>query len=1182
MTAMQVDRRSTIRAALLAGLVSLASGCGGGGGSAANIMPTAAFAATPISGLATPAVQFDGSASTDPDGTVVSWQWTFGDGSTGSGSVIQHSYATAGTYTATLTVTDNQGGTASSTVVVSATVNATPNTPPTALFSANPGGGIAALPVNFDASAATDPDGTIVSWQWAFGDGSTGSGSVIQHSYATAGTYTATLTVTDDRGGTAVATVNIIVAANTPPLAVLNANTVAGFAPLTVQFDGSASTDADGTIVSWQWAFGDGSTGSGSTLQHIYATAGTYTATLTVTDDHGGTAVATTNITATLNTPPLAVLNANTVEGFAPLTVQFNGNASTDADGPIAGYLWNFGNGDSAAIAAATALYSSAGQYTAQLTVTDGGGVTASATTTVYVATTADSFTLAGALSVPDTLFADCDTAGGGIPGCNQSVANAQPLPAPAIVGGYAALASDASDYFSVALAGGETISLFVADSSPTNNIDLKLYDASGTTLVVQSANTNTARESLGVPAAGNYIVQVESVAGSSNYVLSIGTATASTAGEFVDGEFIAHFTQLRVPWRIDAQREARSAELDLEVIGGNADTPMLLRDRTRPRTLQRSLDKHAQATLARLRTHPDVAWVEPNRVRNSLGINATDTYYPLQWNLPLAHFPGAWEIDALHGSGAVVAVIDTGILATHPDLAGRITTGYDFISDPANANDGDGIDTDPADPGGDGIGRSTFHGSHVAGIIAANAQFVASAGNTGIAGAAPGAQVMPLRVIGRYGGTSYDIVQAIRYAAGLSNDSNTLPAAPADVINLSIGATGYSQAEQDAVTAARAAGVIVVAAGGNTGTNISIYPAAYVGATGVGAVTLDQRRAAYSTLGAHIDIAAPGGDNSADLDGNGFPDGILGTLADDSSGVLIAGYDFYQGTSMAAPHVAAVAALMKALSPTLTPAAFDSLLAAGDLTRDLGAGGRDDEYGMGLLDAEKALVATGLVSATPAAPVASPARVSLGATATQALVVVDNGGGGAMQVTSLSDDQPWLTVSTANIDPLTGLGSYLISVDRNTLANGIYTGTITFTTTAGALTVPVTLVVDASIPAATAGTLYVIVWDPVAQQTVTGSAGLAGSSTSFDLGSVIAGNYQVYAGTDNDNDGFICDPGEACGAWLTLDEPKLFPHVRNRTDLSFSIGYSTTLSTLSVNTQTAATTLPARGLPHK
>lgn len=186
------------------------------------------------------------------------------------------------------------------------------------------------------------------------------------------------------------------------------------------------------------------------------------------------------------------------------------------------------------------------------------------------------------------------------------------------------------------------------------------------------------------------------------------------------------------------------------------------------------------------------------------------------------------------------------------------------------------------------------------------------------------------------------------------------------------------------------------------------------------------------------------------------------------------------------------------------------------------------------------------------------------------------------MQITGVSDDQAWLTVSAANIDPLTGLGSYLISIDRNALANGIYTGTITFSSTAGTLNVPLTMVVDASIPAAAAGTLYVIVWDPVAQQTVTGSAGLAGGATSFDLGSVIAGNYQVYAGTDNDNDGFICDPGEACGAWLTLDEPKLFPHVRNRTDLSFSIGYSTPLGTLSFNTQTAATTLPARGFPHR
>ena len=168
------------------------------GGGSTNHAPTASFTATPVSGTAPLAVSFDASASTDSDGSIATYAWTFGDGASGSGKTAAHTYTSAGTFTATLTVTDNLGATGTSTKTI--TVSAPANRPPTASFTATPVTGTAPLAVSFDASASTDSDGSISSYAWTFGDGATGSGKTAAHTYTAAGTFTATLTVTDNLG----------------------------------------------------------------------------------------------------------------------------------------------------------------------------------------------------------------------------------------------------------------------------------------------------------------------------------------------------------------------------------------------------------------------------------------------------------------------------------------------------------------------------------------------------------------------------------------------------------------------------------------------------------------------------------------------------------------------------------------------------------------------------------------------------------------------------------------------------------------------------------------------------------------------------------------------------------------------------------------------------------------------
>ena len=197
----------------------------------------------------------------------------------------------------------------------------------------------------------------------------------------------------------------------------------------------------------------------------------------------------------------------------------------------------------------------------------------------------------------------------------------------------------------------------------------------------------------------------------------------------------------------------------------------------------------------------------EPNYYVHSTA-EPDDIFYEDQWNLSAINLPEAWEYTT-GSSNVVVAVVDTGVLMDHPDLAGQLTNdGYDFISDPDISLDGDGIDSNPDDPGDMMYGtHSSFHGTHCAGIVAA-----ASNNGIGVSGVAWETKIMPIRVLGDGGvGTTYDVLQGVLYAAGLENDSDTVPSQPADVISLSLGGDGG--ADQYVYNQVRAQGIIVVAA---------------------------------------------------------------------------------------------------------------------------------------------------------------------------------------------------------------------------------------------------------------------------------------------------------------------------------------------------------------------------------
>ncbi|MCP5049202.1 MAG: PKD domain-containing protein, partial [bacterium] len=264
-------------------------------GNVDNVPPVAAFSYEPQAPQAGDTVQFL-SESTDDDGTIVSHQWEFGDGGSSTNANPSHTYKDSGNYVVTLTVTDNQGGTG-------AISNSVPvNTDPTAFFTYSPGSPESGEDVTFDGSGSSDGDGDIRTYTWDFGDGTTGTGETASHTYTadTTTPFTVTLTVTDDLGGTGVTTRDVtVLGTNVPPVASFTFSPAAPTTGTTVFFNASSSTDEDGSIASYSWDFGNGSSTGGVSPSISYGTAGTYTVTLTVTDDRGGTNTVSQDVTVT-------------------------------------------------------------------------------------------------------------------------------------------------------------------------------------------------------------------------------------------------------------------------------------------------------------------------------------------------------------------------------------------------------------------------------------------------------------------------------------------------------------------------------------------------------------------------------------------------------------------------------------------------------------------------------------------------------------------------------------------------------------------------------------------------------------------------------------------------------------------------------------------------------------------
>ena len=375
-----------------------------------------------------------------------------------------------------------------------------------------------------------------------------------------------------------------------------------------------------------------------------------------------------------------------------------------------------------------------------------------------------------------------------------------------------------------------------------------------------------------------------------------------------------------------------------------------------------------AQALAKKVAADPDVEYAEADQMMQPT-LTPNDSYYANQWGYfaPVAgqmgaNLPAAWDI--VTGSASIyIAVIDTGI-RPHADLVGRYVGGYDFINTLSVANDGNLRDSDASDPGGwvaageCGTGsaarNSSWHGTHVAGTIAA-----ASNNGSGVTGINWVSKVVPVRVLGKCGGYTSDIADGMRWAAGLNVAGVPANPYPVKVMNLSLGGGGScGTTYQNAINAVTAAGAVVVVAAGNSGADASTSsPGNCNGVITVAATGKAGNRASYSNYGSLVEIAAPGGDSSG---------GILSTLNTGATTPVSDTYAYYQGTSMATPHVAGIVSLMFSVNPNLTPAQVTQILQSTATAFPAGSTCATSTCGAGIVNAAAALRAAGNTALPP------------------------------------------------------------------------------------------------------------------------------------------------------------------------------------------------------------------------
>lgn len=782
--------------------------------------------------------------------------------------------------------------------------------------------------------------------------------------------------------------------------------------------------------------------------------------------------------------------------------------------------------------------------------------------------------TFAGQLRVPAGVYTDADVNDPNASYASNDV-NPQPIASFGFVPGYVNVAGQGPQGRS--FASGDQWDYYYIDSDAPNQVirlrlptvdmnlpaaqrddaDLYLYSRSSGALVDASIGSG-AEEVIELPSDDAFVIGVKAERGGFNYLLSIEDAPlvsslggARLSTEFVPGEAI--LTMQSVASQGFGSRKAGAPGREM-LMQFSTDAPVASSTRNqksaRPSFSQKAesqMSAEMRSKLAtlqevkRLSQQPGVRSATVNRIVHAQ-LTPTDPLFARQrWHYESIQLPAAWDITT-GSSDVIVAVIDSGAVLGHPELQSKFVDGYDMV----------GRDADVTDSGYQIGTERIYHGTHVMGTIGA----VANNGNGG-AGVAWGARIMPIRALDGRSGTAYNVMQSVRYAAGLPNDSGRLPARRADIINMSLGSDDSCTAgEAELFEQVAAAGIVVVASAGNSRSNVETSPATCPSVFGVIATGPGGNLAEYSNYGPRFSLAAPGGDMRFDADVDGFLDGIFSTAGTPGNGVIDPSYTYLQGTSMASPHVAGVFALMKSVRPSLTPLELRQLLEGGWITDEDPSNAPYYELSHGVINAYKAVRAAGNNMTPPPRVGATPGLLILDRGSESATFTLRNTGIGALTVGNVRGVAPWLTIVPESVTA-DGLGRYRVTANTTGLPRGTHNTSVEVQSSAGTMNIPVVVNKLLYGSASSLSKLYVRFSDGGSSAVVTTRAiDNRFGDISYRIDDLPFGTFVVTAGTDMNNDGNICDAGEVCGVYPIRGVPEAIEYsgVRDNVDIELSV----------------------------